>query len=201
MARAKNKPVKQDKYSTLKPKVHPLTIAGIIGFFLVVFGLILILQPNKQTQIYNAYMGVAVEARTEGLTEDNPFKEVTYKGGLFNKGLEDILKDEELVLVYIGTPTCSVCVSHIGAFQSYFESRDVDQLTNHIYYLNSLTDTESILKLQEAFPDAVTSVTPQLLAFKNGEVVETFQVLSSTVVSEMNSSVRNFYNAVKTHFE
>ena len=200
MARAKRKPVKQDKYSSLKPKIHPLTIAGIIGFFVVVLGLILVLQPNEQTRFYNAYMGVAVEARTAGLSEKNPFSQVTYNGGLFDKGLKDILEDEELVIVYIGTPTCSVCVSHVGAFQAYFESREVNLLTDSIYYINSQADQTSVIKLQELFPESVTNVTPQLIAFKNGEVIETFEVLSSTTVSEMNLSVRNFYNAVKTHF-
>jgi len=199
MARTKQnkKQVKIDKYSKVKPKVHPYTIASIVGFFVLVFALILVFQPSKQTLIYRAYTATMVEARTEGLTADNPFKPVSsYKGSLFNKGLEKILADDDIVILYIGTPNCSSCVSHIGAFQSYYESRGIDQFVKHIYYYNPAEDLDGFAKLQAEYAE-INNQTPQLIAFKNGEIIETWQVLSSTNITEMNRSVRDFYVAVK----
>lgn len=48
MARAK-KPAKLDKYTKVQPKVHPYTILGIVGFFIVVFGLIFYFPTLKRT--------------------------------------------------------------------------------------------------------------------------------------------------------
>ncbi len=199
MARSKqtSKKVKIDKYSKVKPKIHPYTIAGIVGFFVIIFGLILLFQPSEQTLIYRSYSTVMVEARTEGLTEDNPFKKVnSYKGSLFNKGLEKIIASEEIVILYIGTPSCSSCVAHIGAFQAYFESRGMNEFVNHIYYYNPNEDLDGFTRLQEEYAD-ITNVTPQLVAFRNGEIIEKWQVLSSTNITEMNRSVRDFYVALK----
>ena len=200
MARAKKPIKKPDKYSKVQPKIHPLTYAGIIGFFVIVLGLILIFQPSPSEIIYDSYTAAPVQNSTGGFTEDHPFVEVTYKGGLFKRGLEKIIEKDEIVFLLISTPSCPVCTQHMGAFQSYFFSREMTDFVDRIYYLNPLTDAKGFETLQSTYED-IGNFTPQLIVFKNGEIVEMFEVVSNTVVSDMNRSVRDFYVDVRARLE
>jgi hypothetical protein len=74
--------------------------------------------------------------------------------------------------------------------------RGMDEFVKHIYYYNPNEDLEGFTRLQEEYAD-ITNVTPQLVAFRNGEIIEKWQVLSSTNITEMNRSVRDFYVALK----
>jgi len=163
----------------------------------VIFGLILIFQPSKEQLIYRAYTTVTVSNRTTGLTEDHPFVDITYRGGLFRKGLDKVIANDEVVVLYIGTPTCSVCVQHIGAFQRYFLEKGMDDYTDQIYYLNPTTDQRGFEQMVEKY-EQVEAFTPQLLVFKNGVIIGAFEVVSNDNVQAMNNSVSTFYTQMVT---
>lgn len=180
-----------DKYTKVQPKVHPITISAIVGFFVLVIALIIVLQPSEKEVIYNQYELYA----TNDLTEDHPFTKVEYKSTLFKKGLDKIIPEEELVLVYIGAPSCTSCQAHIGAFQKYYESLNFSEYVDEIkYYDPSLNPTqfENFIAAYEG----VAETTPQLIMFQNGEILYQFEVVSAEDTQLLNRSVRDFYEEV-----
>ncbi|MBE0700794.1 MAG: hypothetical protein IH571_03810 [Acholeplasmataceae bacterium] len=179
-----------DKYTKVDPRIHPLTIASVVAFFVIIFGIIVFTTPSNEQKIYNAYTLVA----TNDFTEEHPFYEVNYKSGFLglNRGLTKILEKEEVVFLYIGDETCESCQLHIGAFQKYFYSEGVDEVVEHIYYFNPLMDTQSFDLLRAAYP-SITATTPQIIVFKNGEYLNRFAPGSATTTQAINSSVKNFF--------
>jgi hypothetical protein len=177
-----------DKYNKLDPKVHPLTYVSIIGFFVLIFGIIFALQPTNKELIYLAYEPTA----TSDFTEDHPFYQVNYESTLFKVGLEKLITKNEIVIVYIGYSGCASCQKHIGAFEKYFYSENFDEVVSTIYYLNVLEDGEGFVKMQQEYTTVTTS-TPQLLVFKNGEIIANFTVVSTEDTQLLNRSVRDFY--------
>jgi thiol-disulfide isomerase/thioredoxin len=180
-----------DKYTKVKPKVHPLTISAIVGFFVLIIALIIVLQPTNRESIYNAYSPFS----TNDLTEDHPFFEVNYKSTLFKKGLKAIIEDEDLVFVYVGSPDCTSCQAHIGAFQKYYESLEMNDYVDTIYYINPSSSLEQFNDFVTDF-EGVQEATPQLLVFQNGEILYQFEVVSAEDTQLLNRSVRDFYEDV-----
>ncbi|MCD4827065.1 MAG: thioredoxin family protein [Acholeplasmataceae bacterium] len=180
-----------DKYTKVKPKVHPLTISAIVGFFVIVIGIIIVLQPSNRESIYNAYSPYS----TNDLTEDHPFYEVNYKSTLFNKGLKTRIEDDELVFVYIGSPDCTSCQAHIGAFQKYYESLEMSDYVDTIYYLNPGNDLDQFEDFVADY-EGVAETTPQLIVFQDGEILYQFSVVSAEDTQLLNRSVRDFYEEV-----
>jgi hypothetical protein len=189
-----------DKYSKVTPKVHPLTVAIIAGFFVVIIGLILIFTPSNQEKIYDAYKS---GSNTNFFTEDHPFFEVTYKGSLFRRGLERIIEKEEIVVLYIGTTSCAACLKHIGAYDHYFDLEKMSDFVDRIYYLDSATDLNGFKELFENYQQ-ITAATPQLIVFKDGEILATYTAPTTipptqTEAQAINSAVQLFYrNVVST---
>ena len=180
-----------DKYSKVKPKIHPLTISAIVGFFVLVIALIIVLQPTNKDLIYSAYSPYA----TNDLTEDHPFYELNYESSLFKKGLKKVIEDEELVFVYIGSPDCTSCQSHIGAFQKYYDQLEINAYTDTIYYLNPTSDLDKFADFIFDY-EGVEDTTPQFIVFQNGEILYQFEVVSATDTQLLNRSVRDFYEDV-----
>jgi thiol-disulfide isomerase/thioredoxin len=180
-----------DKYTKVKPKVHPITIAAIVGFFALIIILIVILQPTNKESIYNAYSPYS----TNDLTEDHPFYEVNYKSTLFNKGLKSMIEDEALVFVYIGSPDCTSCQAHIGAFQKYYDSLEMNTYVDTIYYLNP---SDNINQFEDFIADyeGITETTPQFIVFQDGEILSQFEVVTGEASQALNRSVRDFYEDV-----
>jgi thiol-disulfide isomerase/thioredoxin len=186
-----------DKYSKVTPKVHPLTLAIIAGFFAVIIGLILIFTPSNQEKIYDAYKN---GSDTTFFTEDHPFFEVTYKGSLFRRGLERIIEKEEIVVLYIGAPSCAGCLKHIGAFDHYFDLENMNDFTDRIYYLDSVNDLKGFKELFEKFQQ-VTAATPQLIVFKDGAILATYTAPTAPAPGQterqaINKAVQTFFNGV-----
>jgi thiol-disulfide isomerase/thioredoxin len=178
-----------DKYNKLAPKVHPLTYVSIIGFLVIVFGIIFALRPSNEELIYLAYEPTA----TSDFTEDHPFYQVQYESSLFKVGLDKIIDKNEIVLVYIGNSTCASCQAHIGAFQKYFYSQNFDDLVSTIYYLNTSEDLDGFSVFSDGYLE-VTDLTPQLLVFQNGVVIQSFTPVSTEDTQALNRSVRDFYD-------
>ena len=188
-----------DKYSKVTPKVHPYTYVGILGFLIVIVGLIFIFMPTEKQKIYNAYISQQ-NIDKEFFKKDHPFDQVKYKSTLFNKGLEDILEDEEFVILYIGTPTCAACVNNIGAFAHYYDLFEMDNYFDRIYYLNSADDPKGLTTLNESYQQITTS-TPQLVVFHNGSIIRTFAVGAGTDRTSINQTVFLFYQALRTQLQ
>ena len=116
----------QKKYNSLEPQVSKWTYI-IIGFvFVLIVGLLIGLQPSNKEKIFASYDAVS----SEDFTEDHPFYEVSYRSSLFNKGLDKILENEEVVFLYVGYNGCAPCNAHIGAFQKYFYSENLDDVVD-----------------------------------------------------------------------
>jgi thiol-disulfide isomerase/thioredoxin len=180
-----------DKYTKVKPKVHPITIAATVGFFVVIIALIIILQPTNRERIYNAYSPYS----TNDLTEDHPFYEVNYKSTLFKKGLKSIIEEEDLVFVYVGSPDCTSCQAHIGAFQKYYDSLSMNEYVDTIYYINPSEDIDQFEDFVADY-EGVAETTPQLIVFQDGEILTQFVVQTGEVSQLLNRSVRDFYEDV-----
>lgn len=181
-----------DKYTKVQPKVHPLTISAIVGFFVLIIALVIVLQPSNKKSVYNQYEAFA----TGDLTEDHPFYEVNYKSSLFKKGLKKIIEKDEIVVVYIGSPDCTSCQKHIGAFQKYYEQQEMQSYFDTIYYYNPVKSTDQFDQFIEDF-EGVKETTPQLIVFKNGEILTQFVVVNAEDSQIVNRSVRDFYKEVK----
>ncbi|MDY0295472.1 MAG: hypothetical protein RBQ71_06660 [Acholeplasmataceae bacterium] len=191
MPRSSNKaPIKVDKYSQAQPKVSPITWISIAGFFVVILAIIFIFSPNNQEKIYNAYTTYGVE----DLPKDHPFYQVDYNGGLFKKGLEDLLEKEEVVILYIGYAQCSGCQAHIVPFATYFESTGMNEYVDKVYYMDVTQDGKGFEALAAKYAGIVDS-TPQLILFINGEMADIYAAANADTSSTalINSNVRNFY--------
>ncbi|TNF08107.1 MAG: hypothetical protein EP317_03700 [Bacillota bacterium] len=188
-----------DKYAKVTPKVHPFTYIGIIGFIIVIVGLILIFQPSEQEKIYAAYASQQNIDNTY-FKEDHPFDQVKYSSTLFNKGLKDIIDDEEYVLLYIGRPTCEACVNNIGAFAHFYFEFELDTYFDSIYYLNSEEDTKGLTEIDEDYAQ-INQDTPQLIAFKDGEILRVITFRQETDRTNINQNVFLFYQALKAQLE
>lgn len=184
-----------NKYSKLEPKVHPLTIVAIVAFFVVIVAFIFALQPTNSQRIYNAYQANA----NSYFTKDHPFVQTNYENGFLglNRGLEKRIEKEEIIFVMISQPACTSCQAHIGTFQRYFESENMDEYVSRIYYLNASSDSKGLTKFAEAYEEVELS-TPQFLVFKNGEIISKFTPVSGSDTQLINRSVRDFFRAVKT---
>jgi len=178
-----------DKYNKVAPKVHPLTYVSIIGFLVIVFGIIFALRPSNEELIYLAYETTA----TSDFTEDHPFYQVQYESSLFKVGLDKIIDKNEIVLVYVGYSACQSCQAHIGAFQKYFYSQNFDDVVSTIYYFNVQEDIDGFTDFRVDFPEVLES-TPQLLVFQNGVIIQTFTPVSTEDTQALNRSVRDFYD-------
>ena len=178
----------QKKYNALEPQVSKWTYI-IIGFVIVlIIGLLIGLQPSNQEKIFVNYDLVA----NDDFTEDHPFYEVSYRSSLFSKGLDKILENEEIVFLYVGYNGCQSCAAHIGAFQKYFFSENVDDVVDRIYYFNATSNEKDFYALYDNVA-GIGEETPQLVLIINGEIVKSFTVQSADNTQIINSSVRTFF--------
>lgn len=190
MARASKQKVKIDKYNKSQAPIHPITWITIASIFVVILGIIIIFTPNNQEKIYNAYVANGVTT----LSKDHPLKQVTYNGGLFQKGLKKIIEQEEVVVLYIGYAQCPGCQSHITPVANYFNSTGMNQYTDHVYYIDIVQDTKGfeILRSQYAL---IQAATPQIALFINGELVDIYNAAISnpTTPQQINAAISGFY--------
>ncbi|MFU8792753.1 MAG: hypothetical protein ACNA7K_01895 [Acholeplasmataceae bacterium] len=186
--------VPKDKYAKVTPKIPKSVLISIISVFVVIIAIIILTTPSNEGAIYTSYKDNA----NADFTENHPFYQVNYNDRLFRRGLETIIEEEEVVIIFIGFATCPACQQHIGAFERYFYSEGMDQYTDTFYYHNIVADQTGF----EAFGLAhaqVSGSVPQLLVFKNGVFVNAFS--PSTTGQTINASVRDFFRAVKTQLD
>ncbi len=144
-----------------KVKNTNLIFASIITFLIVAIVVVLLL-PNQQQKIYNAY------AKQEGntLQQDHILKQVKVKK------VVELAKGDEYVFVYYGTDTCTNCAAAIGQINEELSDAGVKT----IYYLQSndsykLSDSDSKYLTENIEGNIKPNGTPQLWVLKDGKVV------------------------------
>jgi hypothetical protein len=176
------------KYNPLEPQVSKRTYIIIISVLVVLLALIFILAPSNKTKIYNEYKAFA----TDDFTNEHPYYEITYKNGLFKKGLKSVLAKEEVVLIFVSNSRCQKCVTHIGAFEKYYNQLNVDEQINKIYYYNSTKSAKDFKNFQDNVY-GVSTESPQMLLYVNGEIKKRFIFDDNTSSQSINRSVKDFY--------
>ncbi len=183
-------------YNQVTPKVPREVLIGIGVVLIVVLSLLLLTFRSNEQRIYDIYEEVGAE-----LSAEHPFYEVTFNGSLFNESLESRIASGDLVILYIGSPQCPVCVQTIGTVSDYFYSEGVDAYVDQILYYQDFVggaasrDRNAFL---EAYSD-ITRTTPQIIAFLDGEIIARYQAPSEGVTIERQ--VKTFFTTVLDQVE
>lgn len=171
-----------DKYNQVEPKISTGILVSIIASVVITIVLVLIALPSNSEKIYNDYVNTA----DDYFTEDHPYYEVKASK------IERMIDGEETFVLFISSPDCQACQLHIGTIQRYFESTGAIDEFDMIYYLNPLKDAEGFERLVDA-QDHMSSATPQMFVFVNGELTEAFDANLSTTEQSRNTNVRTFF--------
>jgi thiol-disulfide isomerase/thioredoxin len=182
---------KIDKYAKVQPKIPKNVLITIVTVFVLIVGLIIVTTPTNQQAIYESYKDNA----NEYFTADHPFYQLNYRSGLFSKGLQARIDSEEVVIVFLGFPTCPACQAQIGTFQRYFESENMSEHIKYIYYLNVVNDPNGHAAMIADYAETNGGV-PRMLAFKDGQVIAVYEVPQDQSAN-LNIVVRDFFRAVK----
>lgn len=188
--------IPKNKYAKVTPKIPKSVLISIISVFVLIIAVILLTTPSNEGAIYSSYKDNA----TDDFTENHPFYQVNYNNRLFRPGLKSIIEEEDIVIVFIGFATCPSCQAHIGAFERYFYSENMNQYTDKFYYHNIVADQTGY----EAFNldyEQVSGNVPQLMVFKDGVFVNSFSPASADNAQAINASVRDFFRAVKIQLD
>jgi thiol-disulfide isomerase/thioredoxin len=182
-------------YNQVKPKVPKEVIYGFVAVLVVIIGLFLFTLESNASKIYSAY-----EPTTATLTEDHPFYEVTYRGGLFSEGIKDKIANDETFLLYIGSPLCPACVQTIGQVESFFRDNNVgvDAYLDQIYYYQDFLGGNATADRNDFLADfpSITRKTPQFILFIDGEVV--LEYIAPAEGGNVATNVRNFFVDART---
>lgn len=183
------------KYHQVNPKVPKEVIYGLIGVVVVIIGLFLLTLRSNEEKIFDAY---SVTAAT--ITEEHPFYEVSYEGGLFSDGLKDIIENERLVIMYMGSPLCSFCVETIGHVETYYSEEGFDEIVDKIYYYQDFPGNDASNDRETMLSDlpSIERTTPQMVAFLDGEI---FFEYTSPEDENYAAAVRNFFRNLKIQLE
>lgn len=189
-----------DKYQHVNRTIPKEVLIGILSVIGVVLLLFLLTIKSNAAAIYDAY-SVQVGSK---LTEDHPYYEIDYQNGFLSKGLESVIEDETLVLLYIGSPVCPTCVTTIGTIESYFNSVEgINEAFDTIYYLRfdgpatGTQPTDDIQAFLNDYPQ-IQQTTPQLMLISNGVIVLQYFVDANETPER---AARDFFEAVLNYVE
>lgn len=174
------------KSGKLRRKVSPITIAVLSVIVVVLVGVTILLQPNKQRKIYNDFLN------TELPKSGHVIEEIKYKK-LIKK-----LENNENIIVFLGTPSDNTSRTEISQYNKEFEKQEVGDHFKKIYYLNvsKLKDSQ-IEALKEEYNLNVSSI-PDLVYFSNNEIV----YRKSKYIGDTNlKKIKDFYLDVIKHNE
>ncbi len=171
-----------DKYNKVEPKISIGILVSILTVVAVAVILVIIAIPSNSEKIYLSYMDTA----NEYFTEDHPYYEVDASK------VERMISRDDTFILFISSPDCATCQDHIGTIQRYFESTGAQEQFDRIYYLNPLEDPTAFTRLVDA-NDNISSATPQMFVFVNGEIAESFDSTLSTSDQTRNTNVRTFF--------
>ncbi|MFU8793295.1 MAG: hypothetical protein ACNA7K_04645 [Acholeplasmataceae bacterium] len=149
---------------------------------------------SNKASIYDSYKDTA----TSDFTENHPFYQVNYKDRLFGRGLESIIAEEDVVIIFIGFATCPACQQHIGVFERTFYSEGMDHYTDTFYYHNIVADQAGYEAFRLAHTQVLGSV-PQLLVFREGIFMGSYS--PSEIMQPIDMAVRDFFRAIKIQLD
>lgn len=174
-------------YARPQYKVKPAVIIIVAVIVFIFSALIVIIQPTDQEKIYNAYNA----AGSPNIKKENVFETIS------TDKLIRVIETGAPVVVYFGTPTCTVCVSEIGWYDIEFESAGLNQEVEVIYYLKSDgISASNVAKLQNKYGMTLTG-TPEVYYFNEGEVVLKRADFNNQAQT-MQLQIKNFFQAIKT---
>jgi thiol-disulfide isomerase/thioredoxin len=177
-------------YNQVKPKVPKEVLYGFLAFVIVLIVLFLTTLQSNQAKIFDMYSTTSAT-----ISEDHPFYELTYNGGLFSEGLKDKIENKETFILYIGSPFCPACVQTIGQVETFFSDLNVgvSNVLDQIFYYNDFVGGPASGD-RNAFLEGVPSIvrtTPQLFLFVDGEIALTYTAPAQG--GNVATNVRNFF--------
>lgn len=174
-------------YARPQYKVKPAVIIIVAVIVFIFSALIVIIQPTDQEKIYNAYS----DKGSPNIQRENVFETIS------TDKLIRVIETGVPVVVYFGTPTCTVCVSEIGWYDIEFTSAGLDTSVEVIYYLKSdgISDSNKA-KLQNKYGMTLTG-TPEVYYFNNGDIVLKRADFNNQAQT-MQLQIKNFFQAIKT---
>lgn len=203
-----NKRKKVDRYSRLKPKVSPLTFAGIGAFLLIILLTIFLVTDSASTKLAKAYQNGARENGFEiVLKNDHNFKSVKLSK------LDKLIETNDEIIIYFGSPKCIHCVRFIEQAQKAYDNEgsynnNVADFVSVIYYVE-LDQAEEGFNLKglkefyEKYELKGANSIPDIIAFKNGEVVNQYKIDEQEGLTDAQllfRSVNNFFNKTSEEF-
>ena len=181
-------------YNQVKPKVPKEIIYGFVAVVGFIIALLLFTAESNASKIYSAYSPTAAT-----ITEDHPFYELSYNGGLFTEGIKDKIANKETFILYIGSPQCPACVQTIGQVETFFRDDNfgVDDYLDVMYYYQDFVGGNASGDRNDFLRDlpSIIRKTPQLILFVDGEVALEF--VSPAQGGNIAINVRNFFTDAK----
>ncbi len=147
------------RYKKLQPKLKPLPFI-VMGAILAVFILLIVfLRDTPQQRLEKQFNSVGADLASDHVLEEVKLSVVLGK-----------IEKNEKIVVFFGTPTCSVCVQEVGFYNSEFKEAGLKEKLQKIYYVNvtKLTENQTDKFFEDYGVDLTT--TPNLLYFENDEV-------------------------------
>lgn len=171
-------------YARPQYKVKPAVMIIVAAIVFIFAALIVIIQPTDQEKIFKAYDKVgAID-----LAEKHVFESI----GASN--LIKLIDTGKPIVVYFGTPSCSVCVTEIGWYDKEFVFAGLSSELNVIYYVNTGSLTQSsIKKLQDKYGMTLTG-TPEVYYLNEGEIVKTRKEYTTGTTQ---LQIKNFFTFIK----
>ncbi|HFL2423772.1 TPA: thioredoxin family protein [Clostridioides difficile] len=102
-----------------------------------------------------------------------------------NNSFENISKSDKLNLVYIGRPTCGVCVE----FQPKLEQLAKKRFINIYYYNTDEFKKNKSNELKKFFKKTDVSYVPVIIVTKQGKIIERFD--SKQGIKKIDNFVKN----------
>ena len=185
------------KYSKFKTKIHPITFIIAAIFLIVIVILAITAIPSDQDKIYNEYYQQQIRTQDfngELLIE----KDHLYKSVKVDE-LKNKISNDDLVIVYYGASWCPNCLNEISVYDSELRKNEtLFEMSPNIFYLKKL-DTEhakGFEELAEELAFDIPVITPALLIFYQGQLVEATYVVGTQQPKDIRTAVRAFYNEV-----
>lgn len=174
-------------YGRPQHRVSPLTVIIVVGIVFIFAALIAVSLPSDKAKIYNAY-----EA-SPNLQKDHVFETISVNN------LIKVIDNKGPVMVYFGSPACSVCVQEIGYYDIEFKNQNVDEHLKVIYYVQApLTEAQTQL-LTSKYQMTLTG-TPELYLLNNGAIVSKRADFNNSTWTQARQ-IREFMIAAFNHLD
>lgn len=204
------------KYNSIATKIHPITIASITIFVVVIVALLFAIQPSKESRFYQSYKSQEYTFQelfdSNKMDENHNFKFVNHIDDQWfglQKGLSSIAARNEVTIVFFGNPSNQNSFSQIGNVHARLFGAprasvepsvlytELGNLVSLYHYEVSSTNLAGVIEtLNERYEtEIVASQLPLLVVFVAGEIVDYTTLSSSNVPQELRVFYRDIYES------